>query len=712
MRHWTWLLVLSSVLAIQTEPVWGRTAASSITGSRPPVARIEPTPLKGVDNVRIDNYYWLEKRDSPEVLAYLKAENAYADSVLAPTKGLEEKLYQEIIGRLTPNDATVPYKLGDYFYYTRYEEGGEYPIFCRKRGSTDAKEDVLLDGNRMGKGHGYFALRSMRPSSGADFLAFAADTVGRRFYSIGFKNLSTGQLLPEVIPNVTANLVWAEDDRTLFYVKQDPETLRWYRVYSHRLGDPVASDRLVYEEADSTFELEVDKTKSHKYVMIESEQTLATEIQIVDAAHPEGPFTVVEPRRRDHEYWVDHLGDTFFIRTNDGAPNFRLMRAPEATPSREHWTDVIGPRTDVFLEDFALFRNEVVTLERSHGLPRLRIRPMNGGPEHWVDFGEPAYVASLGDNPEADTEWLRYEYTSLTTPESVFDYNMTTREQVLKKRDEVRGGFDPANYRTERIWAVAHDGAHIPISLVYRKDLKKPTGNPLVLYGYGSYGVNTDPEFSSPVLSLLDRGFVYAIAHVRGGQELGRTWYEDGKLLHKRNTFTDFIDCAKYLVRKRYADSRYVFAQGGSAGGLLMGAVVNLRPDLFRGVVAQVPFVDVVTTMLDASVPLTTGEYDEWGDPNQKIYYDYMLSYSPYDNVKAKAYPNLMVTTGLHDSQVQYWEPAKWVAKLRAMKTDNHRLVLVTNMEAGHSGSAGRFERHKITAEKWAFFLDLAGIHN
>jgi len=705
------LIVLIGIFAIHIAPALARTAPA-LAGPRPPVARVQPTPLKGIGPDRIDNYYWLENRDSPEVLAYLNAENAYAESVMAPTKPLENKLYKEIIGRLKQDDSTVPYKVGGYFYYTRYEEGGEYPIFCRKRGSTEAKEEVLLNGNQLGKGHGYFALRSMRPSSGSDFLAFAADTVGRRFYNIGFKNLSTGQVLPDVIPNVTNNLVWAEDDHTLFYVKQDPNTLRWYRVYAHRLGEPVSSDRLVYEEADSTYDLGVDKTKSRKYVLIEAEQTLATEVQYVDAAHPEGRLKMIEPRQRDHEYWADHLGDAFYIRTNDRAPNFRLMKAPEATPSRDHWTDVIGARPDVFLESFELFRNYLVVLERSQGLFRLRIRPMNGNAEHWVDFGEPAYVASLGDNPEPDTDWLRYEYTSLTTPESVYDYNMGTKEKVLRKRDEVLGGFDPANYRTERIWAVAHDGTHIPISLVYRKSLFRPGRNPLLLYGYGSYGFSTDPEFSSPVLSLLDRGFVYAIAHVRGGEELGRSWYEDGKLLHKRNTFTDFIDCARYLVRKRYADSRYVFAEGGSAGGLLMGAVVNMAPSVFKGVVAQVPFVDVMTTMLDASIPLTTGEYDEWGDPNKKIYYDYMLSYSPYDNVTARRYPNLMVTTGLHDSQVQYWEPAKWVAKLRALKTDQNRLVLITNMEAGHSGSAGRFERHKMTAKKWAFYLDLAGIRN
>ena len=711
MRLRSCLIVLIGIFAIHIAPALARTAPA-LAGPRPPVARVQPTPLKGIGPDRIDNYYWLENRDSPEVLAYLNAENAYAESVMAPTKPLENKLYKEIIGRLKQDDSTVPYKVGGYFYYTRYEEGGEYPIFCRKRGSTEAKEEVLLNGNQLGKGHGYFALRSMRPSSGSDFLAFAADTVGRRFYNIGFKNLSTGQVLPDVIPNVTNNLVWAEDDHTLFYVKQDPNTLRWYRVYAHRLGEPVSSDRLVYEEADSTYDLGVDKTKSRKYVLIEAEQTLATEVQYVDAAHPEGRLKMIEPRQRDHEYWADHLGDAFYIRTNDRAPNFRLMKAPEATPSRDHWTDVIGARPDVFLESFELFRNYLVVLERSQGLFRLRIRPMNGNAEHWVDFGEPAYVASLGDNPEPDTDWLRYEYTSLTTPESVYDYNMGTKEKVLRKRDEVLGGFDPANYRTERIWAVAHDGTHIPISLVYRKSLFRPGRNPLLLYGYGSYGFSTDPEFSSPVLSLLDRGFVYAIAHVRGGEELGRSWYEDGKLLHKRNTFTDFIDCARYLVRKRYADSRYVFAEGGSAGGLLMGAVVNMAPSVFKGVVAQVPFVDVMTTMLDASIPLTTGEYDEWGDPNKKIYYDYMLSYSPYDNVTARRYPNLMVTTGLHDSQVQYWEPAKWVAKLRALKTDQNRLVLITNMEAGHSGSAGRFERHKMTAKKWAFYLDLAGIRN
>ena len=483
-------------------------------------------------------------------------------------------------------------------------------------------------------------------------------------------------------------------------------------MYRHTLGRSADQDDLVYEEPDSTFEVSVQKTQSRKYVLIESQQTLSTEFRYLEAADPEGAFRVLEPRRRNHEYGVDHLGGSFVIRTNDGARNFRLVRAPEATPSREHWEEILPNRESVFLEDYEVFRDELVTVERSRGLIQLHIRPWSGDGEHTVDFGEPAYFASLGDNREPDTRTLRFVYTSLTTPESVYDYDMGTREKTLRKRQEVLGGYDPANYRTERLWAPAADGTPVPISLVYRKDLRRRTGNPLLLYGYGSYGYSSEAEFYSPAISLLDRGFVYAVAHVRGGQEMGRAWYEDGKLFHKRNTFTDFIDCAKYLVRKRYADPEGIFAQGGSAGGLLMGAVVNLRPDLFTGVVAEVPFVDVVTTMLDSSIPLTTSEYDEWGDPDREDSYDYMLSYSPYDNVKAKDYPNLLVTTGLQDSQVQYWEPAKWVARLRRVKTDQNRLLLVTNMEAGHSGASGRFRRHRETALTWAFLLDLAGIRN
>jgi oligopeptidase B len=684
----------------------------AIEAPAPPVARMAPTRLESHGHVRIDEYYWLNQRENPEVIDYLKAENAYAESVLAPTRDLQERLFQEIVGRIKKSDDTVPYRVGDSFYYTRFEGDGEYPIYCRKRGSLEAPEEVLLDANPLAAGHGYFAVRGGEVSSGQNFLAVAVDTVGRRFYTIRIKDLDTGQILPEVIPNTTPNLVWAEDNRNLFYAKQDSLTLRWYRVYRHTLGRPAAQDDLVYEERDSTFGVSVKKTQSRKYLLITSEQTLSTEVRYVEAMHPEEPLRGLEPRGQNHEYGVNHVGDFFVIRSNLGARNFRLLRAPEATPSRDHWEEILPNREDVFLQGFQLFRDYLVTVERSRGLTQLHIRPWNGDREHTVDFGEPAYSVDLGDNHEPDSRMLRFVYTSLTTPESIYDYDMETREKTLRKRQEVLGGYDPANYRTERLWAPAGDGTHVPISLVYRQDLRRPAGNPLLLYGYGSYGYSTEARFNAPVISLLDRGFVYAIAHVRGGQEMGRAWYEDGKLFHKRNTFTDFIDCAKYLVRKRYADPQRTFAQGGSAGGLLMGAVINLRPDLFTGVVAQVPFVDVVTTMLDPSIPLTTGEYDEWGDPNREDSYEYMLGYSPYDNVKARDYPNLLVTTGLQDSQVQYWEPAKWVARLRRLKTDHHRLLLVTNMEAGHSGASGRFRRHRETARTWAFLLDLAGIRN
>jgi oligopeptidase B len=604
----------------------------------------------------------------------------------------------------------VPYKLDDYYYYTRFEQGKEYPIHCRKKGSLEAAEEIMLDVNAMSKGHGFFAVAGREVCWNHDLLAFAVDTVGRRIYTIQFKNLTTGEILPDRIPAVTGNMAWANDNKTFFYAKQDPTTLRSFQIYRHTLGTDPSKDVLIYEEKDDTFRCFVRRTKSKKFVMIASFQTLSSEYRYLDAGNPTGEFTVFLPRERDHEYSVDHFQDHFYIRTNYQAKNFRLMKTPVTSTGKEHWQEVIPHRDEVFLSNFEIFKDHLVLSERKNGLTQIRIIAWNGKDDHYLDFGEPAYLAYISTNPDFNTTTLRYGYTSLTTPNSVYDYDMVKRRKKLLKQDEVLRGFRSENYITERLYATARDGAKVPISVVYRKGAKKDGNNSLLLYGYGSYGASMDATFNAARLSLIERGFVFAIAHIRGGQELGRQWYEDGKLLKKKNTFTDFIDCAKFLVQEKYTNPNKLFCQGGSAGGLLIGAVVNMAPDLFHGAIAAVPFVDVVTTMLDESIPLTTSEYDEWGNPNDKAYYDYILSYSPYDNVEAKVYPHLLVTTGLHDSQVQYWEPAKWVAKLRAMKKDNHRLLLKTNMEAGHGGASGRFRRYKETAFEYAFLLDLAGI--
>ena len=675
-----------------------------------PVAKIVPKKLKKHGQVRTDNYYWLNERENPEVIKYLEAENEYTEAVMAHTRDLQETLFKEIKGRIKQTDMSVPYKLEDYFYYTRFEEGKQYPIYCRKRESLDGSEEILLDVNVMSKGHEFFRVGSRAVSSGQDLLAYSVDTAGRRIYTIHIKNLTSGKLLEDVIPGVTGNMAWANDDKTLFYAKQHPTTLRSYRIYRHILGteDP-AKDELVYQETDDTFRCFVFKTKSKKYVMISSVQTLSSEFRYLEADNPAGAFAVFLPRERDHEYQVDHYRDYFYIRTNDNAKNFRLMKTPVDSTAKENWQEVIPHRNDVLLMDFEIFKDHLVVEERKNGLIQIRIRPWSGADEHYLDFGEPAYLAYTTANFDLETPVLRYGYTSMTTPNSIYDYNMLTREKTLLKREEVLGGFDSKNYQTERLFAAARDGTKVPISIVHRKGVKKNGKNPLLLYGYGSYGASLDATFSSPRLSLIDRGFIYGIAHIRGGQELGRQWYEDGKLLKKKNTFTDFIDCAEYLIREQYTSKDRLFAQGGSAGGLLMGAVLNLRPDLFKGVVAAVPFVDIVTTMLDESIPLTTSEYDEWGNPNEEKYYDYILSYSPYDNVEGKDYPNILVTTSLQDSQVQYWEPAKWVAKLRANKSDQNRLLLRTKMEAGHGGVSGRYKRHRETAFMYAFILDVAG---
>ena len=698
-------------------------AAPAAAPGDPPRAEARPHELETHGDVRVDEYYWLRERENPEVIAHLEAENAYVDAALAHTEPLQESVFAEIRGRVVEDDSSVPYRDGDYWYYTRYEEGKQYPIHGRRPVDGDVfggdqapeAEEVLIDVNEIAEGKEYTAVR---PSVSPDhrILAYGVDDVGRRFYTVRFKDLSTGEILADEIPDVTANLVWAADSATLFYVRQDPDTLRAYQVYRHRLGS-TAPDELVYEEPDETFSVFLGRTQSRKYLLATSSHTLRTEVRILRADDPGGDFAVFEPRGERHEYSVDHLGDRFWVRTNDRAPNFRLMSTAEGDTGRAAWREELPHRDDVLLAGFELFDRLLVLAERRDGLEQLRIEPRAGGGAgdgsvtgHDLDFGEPTYSAGLGVNPDPSSGTLRYVYQSLTTPRSVFDYDPATREKILRKQDQVLGGFDSANYRSERLWATAGDGTQVPVSLVYRPDLRpEEGGSPLLLYGYGSYGSSMDASFSSPLLSLIDRGFVYAIAHIRGGEEMGRSWYENGKLLHKKNTFTDFIAAAEHLAAEGYADPDRIYAMGGSAGGLLVGAVFTMRPDLWDGVVARVPFVDVVTTMLDASIPLTTFEWDEWGDPGEREYYDYMLSYSPYDNVEARDYPHLLVTTGLHDSQVQYWEPAKWVARLRANKTDDNLLLLETNMGAGHGGASGRYDRYRETALVYAFLLDLAG---
>ena len=684
----------------------------------PPVATPHAHEFHEFDQLRVDPYYWLRERENPEVLSYLQAENDYLDAVMASAQPLQEELFAEIVGRIKKDDASVPYLARGYYYYSRYVPEGEYPLYCRKQGSVEAPEEILLDSNALAAGHNYFATRGRAVSAHNDVIAVAVDTVGRRKYTIRFKNLSSGEFYPEAIPEVTGNMAWAEDNRTLFYTRQDPQTLRSYQIYRHVLGSDPDADELVFQEDDETFSCHVTKTRSRRYLLIVSDQTTMREYRYLAADTPAGHFQIFQPRTPDLEYFVDHIGDRFLVRTNLEAKNFKLMETPLTATGKENWRDLVPHREEVLLEDVDLFRDYMVLSERSGGLVRLRVVPWSGeswASESWadaggheIDFGEPTYSVRTTDNHEINSDVLRYRYSSLTTPGSTYAYDLKSREKTLLKRDEVVGDFSPENYVTESRHATAADGVLVPISLVYRRDLDREDGAPCLLYGYGSYGYSAGAYFRAPVLSLLDRGFVFAVAHVRGGEEMGRWWYEDGKLLNKKNTFTDFIACGRYLTEAGYADPQRLYALGGSAGGLLVGAVINMAPELWHGAIAQVPFVDVVTTMLDDDIPLTTSEYDEWGDPHDRTYYDYMLSYSPYDNVVAQDYPHLLVTTGLHDSQVQYFEPAKWVAKLRVVKTGDQLLIMHTNMEAGHGGASGRFKRHHETARAYAFVLRLA----
>ena len=676
---------------------------------QPPKAEKIKKELTLHNHTRIDNYYWLNQRDNPKVIEYLKAENDYLKAVMKHTEALQEKLFNEIIGRIKKDDSSVPYKTKGYYYYSRYEKGKEYPFYCRRKESMDNPEEIMLDVNAMAKGHKYYHVTGLAVSPDNSMLAYGVDTVSRRKYTIHFKNLLTGEIIPGEILNTTGRAVWANDNKTLFYTTKD-ETLRPYKIFKHVLGAPVSDDKEIYHEADETFSVYAYKSKSKKYLFIISNHTLSTEYRYLDADDPNGEFKIFQPREKDNLYSIEHYKDKFYIRTNLEAENFKLMETPVNKTGKDNWRAVIPHRNDVLLEGFELFNDFLVVQERKNALNHLRIIKFGDKQEHYIDFDEDVYVAYISVNPEFDTDMLRFVYGSLTTPWSHYDYNMKNKTRKLLKRDEVVGDFDPQNYKTERLYATASDNTRVPISLVYRKGLKKDGNNPLFLYGYGSYGYSMDPSFRSDRLSLLDRGFVFAIAHVRGGQEMGRYWYEDGKLLKKKNTFTDFIACAEHLIKEKFTNPEKLFAAGGSAGGLLMGAIVNMRPDLFKGIIAAVPFVDVITTMLDDSIPLTTSEFDEWGKKKKKEYYDYMLTYSPYDNVKAMDYPAILVTTGLHDSQVQYFEPAKWVAKLRELKTDKNLLLMHTNMEAGHGGVSGRFRRYKETALQYAFMLDQLGI--
>ncbi|THD67815.1 S9 family peptidase [Robertkochia marina] len=677
-----------------------------------PVAAKKPKKLEIHDDVRIDEYYWLRERENEEVIDYLKSENDYYDNQTRHTDALKESLFQEMRSRIKEDDESVPYRYNGYWYITRFEEGKDYPLYYRKADQEGAVEELLFDCNGMAEGHSYFHLRGINISKDNRKVAFGIDTVGRRIYTIYVKDLQTGELHQNTIENTTGSSVWANDNETLFYSRKDEVTLRSEKIYRHVMGSDPQEDVLVYHEEDETFNAFVYKSKSQRFIIFGSESTLTSEYSILDANNPQGTPHVFQPRIRGMEYGISHYGNDFYILTNaDGAANFKLMKTSVDKTSKEHWEEVIGHREDVLLEDIDIFDKYLVVSERKEGLNLIRIIKWEDHTEYYLPFDNETYTAFPSTNLDFNTVVLRYVYNSLTTPSSTIDFNMDTREKTVLKEQEVLGGnFDKDNYTSERIWVTADDGQKVPVSMVYRKGMKKDGNNPLLLYGYGSYGATIDPYFSTVRLSLLDRGFIYAIAHIRGGEYLGRKWYEQGKLLAKKNTFTDYIACSRHLISENYTSEKHLYAMGGSAGGLLMGVVINMAPELYHGVVTQVPFVDVVTTMLDTSIPLTTGEFDEWGNPQDPEFYDYIKSYSPYDNVKEQEYPHLLVTTGLHDSQVQYWEPAKWVARLRDRKKGDNKLLFHINMDAGHGGASGRFEALKEEAMEYAFLLDLEGI--
>jgi oligopeptidase B len=682
----------------------------------PPKAMERPHVLEAHGQCRIDEFYWMREREDPEVIQWLEAENAYRQSVMSSTEKLQSQLVDELRQRIKQDDESAAYPDRGFLWYTRTKDGQQYESHFRKKiqpsGQSDATEELVLDENQLAEGHEFCSVGQLQVSPDGRIVAWPVDVVGRRVYTIQFRDMATGEMLADEIGGTTGNMIFAEDNLHLFYTRQDPETLRSDRVFRHRIGSDPNDDRLVYFEADEQFSVYLLPTKSRQYIQLVSSQTLSNEYRLLDSFHPENEAVVFLPREADHEYHLDHLGERFVIRTNWDAPNFRLMESAAAGGPKADWVEIVPHDSKVFLEEFELLRDWLVIEDRSDGLTRIRYRKYGTNDFEVMDFGEPCYSAGLAPTVLWETDTIRYAFSSLKTPPSVIDADLSSGQKTVVKQEEVLGGFQSENYVTERLWATAGDGVRVPIGLIRHRETPVDGSAPLLVYGYGSYGYSMEDGFSPLIFNLVDRGFVYAIAHIRGGQELGRQWYEDGKLLKKRNTFTDFIDCTRHLIASGFADPKRVYARGGSAGGLLMGAVMNLAPELYHGIIADVPFVDVVTTMLDDSIPLTTSEYDEWGNPNERQYYDVMLSYSPYDNIRNVDYPNLLVTTGLHDSQVQYWEPAKWVARLRQRKTDDNLLLLHTEMHAGHGGSSGRYDRYKEIAMRQAFLLMLAGIEN
>ncbi len=716
------ILIIGAILIIcSCQNTNQESMTKKIEGLTEPTAAKRDSSIVTHGHERIDPYFWMRLTDdqknaenpdeqTQEVLDYLNAENEYTDKVMAHTEGFQEKLYEEIVGRIKQTDESVPYFKNGYWYYTRYEEGKEYPIYCRKKGSLASDELILLDANARAAGKDYYNVSGLAVSPDNKILAFAEDYVSRRIYTYRFKNLETGEIYNDELTNLQPGGAWANDNKTFFYTSKNEISLLSEKIWRHELGSSTDSDELVYQEQDPSYYIGVYKSKSDKYIIIYNSSTLVSDYHILKADDPRGRFSQFIPRGEKHEYSIEHFEDKFYIVTNRNATNFKLMETPVTNTAESNWKEVIPHREDVLLSGIDVFKDWMVLSERSNALTHLRVINQDTKEEHYLDFGEPAYVVYSSVNTDFNTDILRFGYSSMTTPNSTIDYNMKSREKELKKQQEVVGGHNPEEYVTERLFATVRDGVDVPISLVYKKGMRRGNETPMVLYAYGSYGSTIDPWFSSVRLSLLDRGFIWAVAHIRGGQSMGRKWYDDGKMFKKKNTFNDYVDCAKYLIAEEYTSAGHLYGQGGSAGGLLMGAVVNQAPELFNGIIAAVPFVDVVSTMLDETIPLTTNEFDEWGNPKNKDSYDYMLSYSPYDQVAEQEYPNMLVTTGLFDSQVQYWEPAKWVAKLRDKKTDDNILMMHTNMEAGHGGASGRFKRYKETALQYAFFLDLEGI--
>ena len=679
----------------------------------PPSAKKIPSKLTKFESVRVDNYFWLNNRDNPEVIDYLEKENDYYEKMTSHTKSFQQKIFKEIKDKIKEDEESVPYFLNGYWYVTKFEKEKNYPIYIRKKDTLKSKEQILFDCNVLAKGHEFFNLSNFKISPNNKFIAFSTDTVSRRLYTIKIKNLETGKILEESIDNSSGSFAWANDNKTLFYTNRDIKTLRNDKIYRHTIGENSNKDKLVFHEKDNTFYTSVSKSKSNKFIIISSYSTLTSEFQFLDASNPQEDFKLFNKRKRGLEYSVSHYGKDFYIITNtDNSKNYKLMKTPIFNTEYKNWKDVIKHRDDVMLEGIDIFKDYLVISERFNGLSRINIKKWDNSENYYLDFKSETFSSYTTTNIDFDTDILRYGFNSMTQPALVVDFNMKTKEKTIRKQQQVLDSdFKKENYISERLWAPSSDGVKIPISIVYKKGLKKNGKNPLLLYGYGSYGNTIDPYFSISRLSLLDRGFIFAIAHVRGSEYLGREWYENGKLFKKENTFKDFISSTKYLISEGYTNVKQSYAYGGSAGGLLMGAVINLAPELYNGVISAVPFVDVITTMLDESIPLTTGEYDEWGNPNDEKYFDYMLSYSPYDNVKKLNYPNLLVTSGLHDSQVQYWEPAKWVAKLRDLKSNNNLLFLDTNMDAGHGGASGRFEALKEVAKEYTFLFDLEKIY-